>query len=340
MRAWQIAGAFSIDALTDQSLEDPAPGPGQVAVRVGAVSLNFRDLLVIGGLYSRKVPNPLTVCSDCAGEVSAIGEGVSSVKPGDRVCATFMPAWITGEVDEEKARSARGAFTQGVLATTLVTDAASLVMTPPHLTDIEAATLPCAAVTAWNALVSRGGLRMGDTVLVQGSGGVSIFALQFAKLLGARVIATSSSSSKIARLGEIGADETINYVTTPDWEEAARKLTGGRGVDHVIEIGGAATFNKSVRAVRMGGRISVIGNRAQGTGEAPNLTALLMKSVCAQGVFVGSREMFEDMNRTVVSARLQPVVDRVFPFDSAPDAFRYFETGSHFGKVVVSTGAE
>lgn len=336
MRAWQISGNFSIDGLACHGYAEPAPGPGQVAIRVRAVSLNFRDLLVIRGLYSKKVPNPLTVCSDCAGEVAAVGEGVTRVRPGDRVCGIFMPAWIDGDVDESKARSALGAFAQGVLSTTAIFAESAVVPTPAHLSDAEAATLPCAGVTAWNALVSHGGLRMGEIVLVQGTGGVSIFALQFAKALGARVIATSSSDVKIARLRELGADDTINYVATPDWEESARKLTGGRGVDHVIEIGGAATFNKSVRAVKMGGRISVIGNRADGAGEAPNLTTVLMKGVCVQGIFVGSREMFEDMNRTIASSGLQPVVDRVFPFDAAADAFRYFETGSHFGKVVIT----
>lgn len=336
MRAWQISGNFSIDGLACHGYAEPAPGPGQVAIRVRAVSLNFRDLLVIRGLYSKKVPNPLTVCSDCAGEVAAVGEGVTRVKPGDRVCGIFMPAWIDGDVDESKARSALGAFAQGVLSSTAIFAESAVVPIPAHLSDAEAATLPCAGVTAWNALVSHGGLRMGETVLVQGTGGVSIFALQFAKALGARVIATSSSDAKIERLRELGADDTINYVATPDWEESARKLTGGRGVDHVIEIGGAATFNKSVRAVKMGGRISVIGNRADGAGEAPNLTTVLMKGVCVQGIFVGSREMFEDMNRTIASSGLQPVVDRVFPFDAAADAFRYFETGSHFGKVVIT----
>lgn len=336
MKAWQISGNFSLDALACHEYPDPVPGPGQAVVRVRAVSLNFRDLLVIRGLYSKKVPNPLTVCSDCAGEVAAVGEGVTRVKPGDRVCGIFMPAWIDGGPDETKARSALGAFAQGVLATSVVFDESALVLTPPHLSDTEAAALPCAGVTVWNALVTQGRLEPGETVVVQGSGGVSIFALQFAKALGARVIATTSSDAKMARLRELGADETINYVTTPDWEETVRKLTGGRGAGHVVEIGGAPTFNKSVRAVRMGGRISLIGNRAAGAGEAPNLTAVLMKGVCVQGVFVGSREMFEDMNRTVSRTGLRPVASHVFPFDAAIEAFRCFESGSQFGKVLIS----
>ncbi len=334
MRAWQISDSFSIDGLSCNEIPSQPPRPGEATIRVRAVSLNFRDLLVAKGLYSKKIPLPLTVCSDCAGEVAAVGEGATRFQPGDRVCVSFIPGWIDGEIDEAKARTALGAFAQGVLREELNIAESALVAFPEHLSWEEAATLPCAGVTAWNALVASGGLCANDWVLTQGSGGVSIFALQFAKALGARVIATSSSPAKLARLSELGADETIDYRATPDWEEAARKLTGGRGVDHVIEIGGAATFNKSVRAVRMGGRVSLIGNRAEGTAE-PNLTAVLMKNVCVQGIFLGSRAMFESMNASVAASGIRPAVDRVFDFADAPAAFRAFETGGHFGKVCI-----
>ncbi len=337
MKSWRIKDSFSIDALGLDDVAGPVCGDREVVVRVGAVSLNYRDLLVAKGLYSKKLPLPLTICSDCAGVVTATGPGVERFKPGERVCAAFMSAWLDGPVDEAKARSALGAFSQGVLAEQVCFHEDALVSIPAHLTDEEAATLPCAAVTAWNALVASGELRAGDTVLTQGTGGVSIFALQFAKALGAVVIATTSSDAKVERLKLLGADHTINYVSTPDWEEAARRLAGGRGVDHVVEVGGSATFNKSVRAVRMGGRVSLIGNRAAGSAEV-NLTSVLMKGVCVQGIFVGSSAMFEGMNAAIAIHRIRPVVDRVFAMDQARDALRYFDGGSHFGKVCIRVG--
>ncbi len=331
MQAWQINGDFSIDGLQLNSYPDPAPGPNQVVVGVKAVSFNFRDLLVVKGLYSKKVPQPLTICSDGAGVVLATGGGVSRVKAGDRVAGIFMQTWLSGPPEEAKARSAMGAFFPGVFAQQVVLDQEGGVRVPDHLTDAEAATLPCAGVTSWNALAS---LKAGESVLVQGSGGVSIFALQFAKASGARVIATTSSEEKAAKLRALGADEVINYSTTPDWEEHVRKLTG-TGVDHVVEIGGSATMNKSIRAVKMGGSIYLIGNRASGTAEV-NLTAALMKSVRIQGIFVGSREMFEGMNAFLAAHMLKPAVDRVFAFDQAREALRYFDSGAHFGKVCAS----
>jgi NADPH:quinone reductase-like Zn-dependent oxidoreductase len=334
MQAWQINGSFSVDGLQLNQVAASEPGPGEVVVKVKAVSLNFRDLLVVKGLYSKKVPQPLTICSDAAGEVSAVGSGVTRVKPGDRVAGIFMQSWIAGEPNEAKAKSAMGAFFQGVLAEEVKLQEDGLVTVPAHLSDEEAATLPCAAVTAWNALFAQGRLQAGESVLVQGSGGVSIFALQFAAAAGARVIATSSSDAKLERMQSMGAHHTVNYVTQPDWEEFARKATGGRGVDHIVEIGGPATIGKSIRAARMGGSIYLIGNRAEGAADV-NLTAALMKSVRIQGVFVGSREMFETMNRAIELHRIRPVVDRVFSMEEGHEALRYFESGQHFGKVVI-----
>ena len=334
MRAWQITDTFSIDGLKLNKCPEPEPGPGQIVVKVKAVSLNFRDLLVTKGLYTKKLPLPLTICSDAAGEVAAIGAGVARVKPGDRVCGIFMPLWLAGPCVDAAARSALGAFWPGVLAEQILVSEEAVVRTPAHLTDTEAATLPCAGVTAWNALM-QGGLKAGDTVLVQGSGGVSTIALQLARAAGARVVATTSSESKAERLRALGASVVVNYTATPDWDDAVRKAVGS--VDQVIEIGGAGTFNRSLRVVRMAGYVALIGNRADpAAGDAVNLTTALMKGVRIQGIFVGSREMFEAMNRAIALHQIKPVVDRVFAFDEARQALSYFESGAHFGKVVIA----
>jgi NADPH:quinone reductase-like Zn-dependent oxidoreductase len=335
MKAYEIRDTFGVDALAVSDRADPKPGPGQVVVNTRAVSLNFRDLLVVKGDYSRKLPLPMTPCSDCAGEVAAIGDGVTRVKVGDRVAGIFMQTWIDGEVTEAKAKSALGGAIGGVLAEQVLLHESGLVHLPAHLSFEEGATLPCAAVTAWHALIDEGALKPGDTVVTLGSGGVSLFALQFAKLAGARVISTSSSDEKLARLCGLGASDGVNYKTTPDWDKRVRELTGA-GADHIVEVGGASTLAKSLKAVRMGGRISLIGNVAGG-GEV-NPVPLLMKNVRMQGIFVGSREMFEAMNRAIAKHSLRPVVDRVFPFDQAREAMRYMESGAHFGKVCIACG--
>ena len=305
MRAYEIRDTFGVDALALSERPDPKPGPGQVVVNTKAVSLNFRDLLVVKGDYSRKLPLPMTPCSDCAGEVAAVGEGVTRVKVGDRVAGIFMQTWLDGEVNEAKAKSALGAAIGGVLAESVLLHESGLVHIPAHLSFEEAATLPCAGVTAWHALIAEGGLKPGDTVLTLGSGGVSLFALQFSRLAGARVISTSGSDEKLARLCGLGASNGINYKTTVDWDKRVRELTGA-GVDHIVEVGGASTLPKSIKAVRMGGRISLIGNVAGG-GEF-NPLPLLMKTVRLQGIFVGSREMFEAMNRAISAHSLRPVL--------------------------------
>jgi NADPH:quinone reductase-like Zn-dependent oxidoreductase len=256
---------------------------------------------------------------------------VTRFKPGDRVAGTFFRDWVEGEPSEQKTRAALGGSVDGVLAEQVVLEERGAVPAPEHLTDEETASLPCAAVTAWNALVVQGGVRAGETVLVQGTGGVSLFALQFARLSGARVIATSSSDEKLAQVLELGASDGINYRAAPDWDERARELTGGAGVDHVVEVGGAGTLPRSLRAVRMGGRISMIGVLS-GPGEA-DPRPILMKHARVQGIYVGSRAMFEEMNRAIVLHRLRPVVDRVFPFLEVREALRYLESGAHLGKV-------
>jgi NADPH:quinone reductase-like Zn-dependent oxidoreductase len=333
MRAFRLHAFAGPGAWKLEELPSPAPGPGQVLVQIKAVSLNYRDLLISKGLYNPKLPLPLIPVSDGAGEVVATGSGVSRFKPGDRVAPCFMPDWIDGKVDETKSRSALGAYVSGVLAEEVVIPEDGLVHIPEHLSFEEAATLPCAAVTAWHALVVEGGIKPGDTVLTQGSGGVSVFALQFARMAGARVIATSGHGEKLARLLEMGATDGINYKETPDWDKVVRQLTDGSGVDHVVEVGGAGTLPRSVRAVRMGGHIALIGVLS-GLGEFNPLPAF-MKCVRLQGIFVGSRSMFEAMNRAIGVNQLRPVIDRVFPFTDAIAALQHMESGAHFGKVVI-----
>jgi NADPH:quinone reductase-like Zn-dependent oxidoreductase len=334
MRAYRLHELGGPASLRLEELPDPLAGPGQVRVRVRAASLNYRDLLVAGGLYSKNLPLPLIPFSDGAGEVLDVGAGVTRFKPGDRVAAIFMQTWLTGGPTDAAAKSALGGAIDGMLAESVVLHEDGLVAVPEHLSFEEAATLPCAAVTAWHALFGEGAINPGETILVQGTGGVSLFALQFARLAGARVIATSSSDAKLARVLELGASEGINYKTTPEWDRRARQLTCGQGVDHIVEVGGAGTLDKSLRAVRVGGRISLIGVLAGGAGEV-SLFPALMKNVCIQGIYVGSRTMFEDMNRAIALHKVRPVIDRVFPLEQAPDALRYMESGAHFGKIVI-----
>jgi NADPH:quinone reductase-like Zn-dependent oxidoreductase len=305
-------------------------------VRIRACSLNYRDLVVAKGGYGRAVKTPLTPLSDGAGEVLSVGPGVTRVKPGDRVCPIFMQRWMEGHPDDDKFASALGGALDGVLAEQVCLSADALVPIPEHLSFEEAATLPCAAVTAWNALFRSGGLKPGETVLTLGTGGVSIFALQFAKLAGARVVATSSSDAKLRRVFEMGANETVNYKTNPDWHKPVREFADGRGVDHVVEVGGAGTLPLSIQAAKRGGHIALIGVLS-GTGEM-DPRPILLKSIRLQGIYVGSREMFEEMNRAISLARLHPVIDRVFGFDEAVAALRHMESGAHFGKICIRVG--
>jgi NADPH:quinone reductase-like Zn-dependent oxidoreductase len=333
VKAYRLHEFAGPDAIRREELPSPSPGPGQVLVKVKAVSLNYRDLLISKGLYNPKIPLPLIPLSDAAGEVAALGPGAGRFQPGDRVMANFMPAWVCGSLDETKARSALGALVPGVLAEEIVITQEGLVPIPAHLGFEEAATLPCAGVTAWNAVVESGGVKPGNSLLVQGTGGVSIFALQFAKLAGARVIATSGHDEKLAKVQALGASELINYKTTPDWDKKVRELTGGVGVDHIIEVGGAGTLPKSLRAVRVAGYIALIGVLA-GLGDV-NPMPVLMKNVRMQGIMVGSRTMFEAMIKAITSNHMHPIIDRIFEFDDAVAAIKYMESGVHFGKVVI-----
>jgi NADPH:quinone reductase-like Zn-dependent oxidoreductase len=334
MKAFQFHEFGGPDALRCEDVPNPTPGPGEVLIRVAAVSLNYRDLMMCKGAYNPKLKLPIIPVSDGAGEVVATGAGVTRFKPGDKVVAAFMPDWVNGPPDEENTRTALGGGGVGLLAEQAVLPEHGLVPIPSHLSALEAATLPCAGVTAWNALFENGRVKPGDTVLVQGTGGVSIFALQFARLAGAHVIATSSSDQKLARARELGATDGINYKTNPDWDKRARALTGGKGVDQIVEVGGAGTLGKSLRAVRIGGYIALIGVLSGANAEV-NPMPVLMKSIRVQGIFVGSRAMFEAMNRAIVASQLRPVVDRVFEFEQAPQALKYLESGAHFGKIVI-----
>ncbi len=334
MQAWEITESFGLDHLRLVDRPDPEPGPRQVRLAIRARSLNFRDLLMVRGKYNPRQPLPLVPLSDGVGEVTAIGEGVERVKVGDRVSPIFAQRWIAGTPSRTELRSTLGGPLDGTLREAMVCDEEAVVHVPAHMTDVEAATLPCAALTAWSALVTQGALAAGQTVLVQGTGGVSVFALQIAKLLGARVIATSSSDEKLERVRALGADETLNYRTTPEWGKAAKALTGGEGVDHVVEVGGAGTLDQSIRAVRPGGAISLIGVLAGGAAPV-NLTPVLMQNIRIQGVLVGHRQAHEALNRALGQHALRPVVDRVFPFAEASAAFEHLASQEHIGKVCI-----
>jgi NADPH:quinone reductase-like Zn-dependent oxidoreductase len=307
-----------------------------VLVRIRAASLNYRDLLVASGTYARGAPpkRPLVPLSDGAGEVVETGPGVTRLAPGDRVASAFFQRWIDGPFDAAKGASALGGAIDGVLAEEVVLEADAAVRFPDHLSFEEAATLPCAGVTAWVGLFVLGGLKAGDTILAMGTGGVSIFALQLAKAAGARVILTSSRDDKLARGRALGADEVVNYRTTPDWDAAARALTGGKGVDHLLEVGGATTLPVSLRATRPGGHLTLVGLLG---GERGDLDAAARndRGVRVDSVYVGSVRHFDALNELVALARIHPVVDRVFPFEEAREAYQHLRSGAHLGKVVI-----
>ncbi len=336
MRLYRLPKAETIDDLTLAEAAAPVPGRGQVLLRMHAWSLNYRDLMVATGRYGASGTAPgLVPLSDGAGEVIAVGPGVRRVALGDRVCPTFMQGWLGGEVIPEARQRALGGGIDGVLAEQVLVDQEDLVHVPPLLSYEEAATLPCAAVTAWNALYGGTRLQAGETVLVLGTGGVSIFALQFARLAGARVIATSSSPEKLMRARAFGATDGIDYREEPEWQDRVRALTGGRGVDHVVEVGGAGTLPRSIASARIGGQVGLIGVL---TGGQIDPTPIMRRNVVLRGIFVGSREMFEAMNRAIALHRLRPVIDRVFPFEQAREAYRHLQGASHVGKVVIRAG--
>ncbi len=336
MRAYEIQESFGIDNLRITERPDPKPGRGQALIKVHASSLNFRDLMMVQGMYNPRQPLPLIPNSDGAGEVIAVGADVTRVRKGDRVAGIFAQGWLDGKPTREKVGGTTlGGPLDGMLTELAVLDAEGVVPIPDHLAYDEAATLPCAGVTAWSALYRHGNLQPGETVLVLGTGGVSMFALQFAKAAGARVVVTSSSDAKLARAREFGADCCVNYRETPEWYKPVREFTDGVGVDQVIEVGGVGTLGHSLRAVKMGGTISLIGVLA-GRDTKLDLTAALMQDVRIQGVIVGSRQSFEDMNAAIIANDLKPIVDQAFHFEDARAAYMLMAEGGHFGKICVN----
>ena len=334
MKAFQITGTDGLESLRKVELPVPEPQAGEVRVRVRAVSLNYRDYMNVMGIKGVTGPVPRVPCSDGAGEVEAVGAGVTGWAPGDRVVVPFMPSWLDGGFTQAHAAKALGGAVDGMLREQAVIPAASLLAVPGHLSFEEAATLPCAAVTAWDALIVRGSLRAGETVLVLGTGGVSVFALQIAKLHGARVLAVTSSDEKAEKLRTLGADAVHNYKQDAEWDAWAMAQTGGLGVDKVVEIGGPETLNRSIRACRFGGHIALIGVLTGTSGEVQTVQ-ILRKAIRLDGIYVGSRAMFADMLECIEKHQVRPVIDSVFSFDQAREAFRRIESGAHFGKIVI-----
>jgi NADPH:quinone reductase-like Zn-dependent oxidoreductase len=339
MRAYQVT-QFGLEHLQPVELPELQIAPASVLIKVHAVSLNYRDLMVVKGLYNPKMALPRIPCSDGAGEIVAVGKDVTRVKVGDRVCGIFMQRWIDGPLTAEKSKAALGGDVDGMLAEYVLLHHEGVVRFPEHLTYEEAATLPCAGVTAWNALHHAGDptrpTLAGETVLIQGTGGVSLFALQFATLLGAKVVGTSSSEDKLARAEALGLIAGCNYRDRPDWSKWATEITGGEGVDRIIEVGGAGTFGQSLRAARVGSLITQIGVLSGGSTTEPlSLTPLLHKQLRVHGIYVGSREMFDQMNTAIAAAKLHPVIHRAFEFDQAAEAFLHMQSASHFGKIVI-----
>lgn len=331
MRVWQIA-SFGIDSLEVVERPTPQPGPGEVLIKIHAVSLNYRDLMMVKGAYNPKLRLPRVPCSDGSGEVAAIGEGVTQWKPGDRVCGIFMQNWFDGPPTPAKVKGALGGDIDGMLADHVLLKQTGIVRFPEHLSFEEAATLPCAAVTAWNALASAN-LQPNATVLIQGTGGVSIFALQFAKLAGARVIGISSSDAKLQRAFSLGLDKGVDYGETSEWDRWVMEQTNGDGADLVVEVGGVGTLPRSLRAVKMGGVIAQIGVLS-GPAEPIPIPMILHKQVHIQGIYVGSRHHFEEMNKAIAAAQLHPIFES-HPWTEAREVFREMESASHFGKLVL-----
>jgi NADPH:quinone reductase-like Zn-dependent oxidoreductase len=335
MRAYQLSQATGIDALTQVDLPTPKPGPRQVLVKVAACSLNYRDLAIALGTYRMPTKSKLIPLSDGAGEVIEVGADVTRVKVGDRVAGCFFQRWIGGPPEADTHLSALGGGIDGMLADCAVLEEHGVVKLPSHLSFEEGASLPCAAVTAWHALAEHARVVAGQTVLVQGTGGVSIFALQLARLMGAQVIVTSSSEQKLARAKELGAAHGVNYKATPEWDQAVVEASGG-GVDHVVEVGGPGTLARSLRAIRIGGKITLIGVLSGAAEINPML--IFARRANLQGISVGSMQMFEAMNRAISASGLKPIVDKVFSFDDAPAAYRHLQSAQHFGKIVIRLG--
>jgi NADPH:quinone reductase-like Zn-dependent oxidoreductase len=335
MRAYQLAkGGAGIEALVKTERPDPKPAHRQVVIKVAACSLNFRDLGIVRGTYRMPVRDNIIPLSDGAGEVVAVGPGVTRIKVGDKVAGCFFQRWPGGEPPPDVQANALGGAIDGMLAEYALLEEEGVVKLPAHLSTEEGATLPCAAVTAWNAMIEHAKLIAGQTVLLQGTGGVSVFGLQLAHAMGIQAVITSSNDDKLMRAKKLGASHGINYKSTPDWEKAAMEFTGGRGVDHVVEVGGAGTLARSFGAIRVGGRISMIGGLSGAATELdPRL--IMARRANIQGISVGSTQMFEALNRAVTANAIKPVIDKVFGFDDVQAAYRHMASGAHFGKIII-----
>ncbi|WP_372786728.1 NAD(P)-dependent alcohol dehydrogenase [Phenylobacterium sp.] len=336
MRALKVEAPWGVDAIEVVEAPDPRPGPGEVLVRMRAVSLNYRDMLMVAGMYGRMPAgaNVITPFSDGCGIIEAVGEGVTRVQPGDRVATLFFQRWISGPPTLEKLSSSLGSPIPGAGRELAVFSQDGVSKVPDFLTDQQVSTLPCAALTAWRALFVDGHLEPGDSVVLQGTGGVSVFGLQFAHAAGYRTLITSSSDEKLARAKALGADHLVNYRQTPEWSGPVREATGGVGADLIIEVGGGGTMEQSIRAIRIGGHIAIVGVVA-GLGSGFNPAILISNSAKLQGLSVGSRDMFEAMCRAIELHRIQPVVDKVFPWTEVKAAFAAMQGGEHFGKIVL-----
>jgi NADPH:quinone reductase-like Zn-dependent oxidoreductase len=333
MKAYEVRATTGLDGLVlNTSRPDPQPGHGQLVVRVRATALNYRDQGVIKGVYGY-TKFPVIPLSDGAGEVVVVGSGVTQFKAGDRVTSTFFVNWTGGRLPADASRNSLGGMIDGVLAEYALLNETGTIRIPEGLNFEEAATLPCAGLTAWNAVVEIGQIKAGETIAILGTGGVSCFALAFAKMHGAFTYLTSSSDEKLSRARVLGADALINYRSQPDWDQEILKQTGGSGVDLVIEVGGAGTLERSMNAVRPGGTICVIGALA-GAGTI-NPRTINRKAIRLQGIHVGSRDMFAAMNKAVALSKFKPAIDKVFDFTNAKAAYLHQQGGNHFGKVVI-----
>ncbi|WP_263368279.1 zinc-dependent alcohol dehydrogenase family protein [Edaphobacter bradus] len=332
MKAWQLTG-FGLDHLVLNDIPKPEPGPDEVLVRVSAVSLNYRDKLLCDGKYNPHLELPITQVADAVGEVVALGTGVTRFRPGDRVVTNYCTRWIDGQPTSKETLYSLGNTLPGALAEFLALTEDALAAAPAYLTDEEAAALPCAALTAWYALVEKGQLHAGQTVLIQGTGGVSLFGLQIAAALGATVIVTSSSDEKLARVKALGATHTINYSRTPNWENEALALTGKQGVDHILEVVGGKNLAQSIEALKPGGQISIIGI-LDGFDSTIALFSLIKKQAVLRGISVGPRRALEDMLRKFDELKLRPFIDSVYAFNDARAAYDRLEKGA-FGKIVI-----
>ncbi len=336
MRVFQIQGDWGMDHLQLAERPEPVAGPGQLLVRMKASSLNYRDLLVPERGYGSYTGTlPLIPLSDGVGVVEAVGPGVSRVAVGDRVCPTYFQKWIGGEPDLERLTQSLGGPIDGTMTALMCLSQEGVVKVPAYLSDVQAASLPCAGLTAWSAMNSGSGVKPGDHVLIQGCGGVALFAVQFAKLLGAHVTVITSSEERMSRVRELGADAVINYRTSPEWAKAIRPVTSGRGYDLIVELGGEKTLPQSLRCVRAGGTIAMIGVLS-GSAMATSLGYIVTRQVRLQGITVGHRDGFEAMAMAIDQHRVQPVVDRVFAFEELKEAMAYLKTGAQFGKVCIS----